>query len=225
MSFLHLKKTCHSMKFKSIITANASLLLMALSVNGHSSLVAAQGQQGDGVVSGNFMNHGLSYTVYPQVPSLHCRNGSTCQMGISTIHEQHLHLNLQTHNFGYHCNCLPIYTGHKCQVEHPSNPTGTLRSCYHSSKHHTLLSVLLSGGSSEQGQYCNCKSLNQILGPTVQKFAGIMCQHVSTSLCATSLVIASSFLSGGSGSHLPNGQFCTNHGTCIRMVLGEEPHL
>lgn len=41
-----------------------------------------------------------------------------------------------------------------------------------------------------------------------------MCQHESTSLCAVSLV----------GEQAPNHQFCTNHGKCVKMVTGGEPH-
>jgi len=48
-----------------------------------------------------------------------------------------------------------------------------------------------------------------------KKFAGLMCQHESTSMCAASLV--------GSG-HAKNNQFCTNHGKCVKLVTDNEPH-
>ncbi|KAL3763603.1 hypothetical protein ACHAW5_009604 [Stephanodiscus triporus] len=232
------------MTFRSLVIAkNAILLLAASSVDGHSSLVAASAQEGQHSAGDGANNIGMSsYVVCPQVPTLHCRNGSTCESGMATIHEQHAHLNLQTHESGYHCVCLPGYIGHECQVEvddcdavtgyDPSDATGTLRSCYHGSKCRAYSSS--SGGSSAAAQhYCDCESINRMSGPTAQKFAGIMCQHASTSMCAASLVVASSSSSSSSsspsslssvGTHSPNGQFCANHGTCVRMVSGDEPH-
>ena len=41
-----------------------------------------------------------------------------------------------------------------------------------------------------------------------------MCEHEATSLCAVSLVAESA----------PNGQFCTNHGQCVKMVTEGEAH-
>ncbi len=46
------------------------------------------------------------------------------------------------------------------------------------------------------------------------KFAGLMCEHEATSLCAVSLVQTSA----------PNGQFCTNHGKCVKLVTEGEEH-
>lgn len=56
--------------------------------------------------------------------------------------------------------------------------------------------------------------LNKLSGPTATKFAGMMCQHESTGLCAASLV----------GESAPNHQFCTNHGKCVKMVAAGDPH-
>ena len=39
------------------------------------------------------------YTVCPEVPTLHCKNGSTCTPGIASF-GQHNHLDLQTHDSG-----------------------------------------------------------------------------------------------------------------------------
>ena len=63
-------------------------------------------------------------------------------------------------------------------------------------------------------KYCDCNQLNEDSGPTAMKFAGLMCQHESTSMCAASLV----------GTHSPNHQFCTNHGKCVKLVSDTEPH-
>ena len=222
----------NSMTFQTLAT-NAILLLAASSVDCHSSLVAAQNNQGGvtgGGVSGSLADQRGSYTVCPQVPSLRCRNGSTCLHGTTPIDARHSHLNLQTHESGYHCDCLPGYVGHECQVEvddcdpvtgyDPSDPSGALRSCYHGSKCRASPSSpsMSGGGVGGPGLYCDCESLNRASGPTALKFAGIMCQHASTSMCAASLVVS------GGGGHSPNGQFCTNHGTCVKMVSGDEPH-
>ena len=63
-------------------------------------------------------------------------------------------------------------------------------------------------------KYCDCNQLNEDSVPTAMKFAGLMCQHESTSMCAASLV----------GTHSPNHQFCTNHGKCVKLVSDTEPH-
>ena len=42
-------------------------------------------------------------------------------------------------------------------------------------------------------------------------------------MCAASLIVSSNTTTASS-SHSPNGQFCTNHGTCVRMVSGDELH-
>ncbi|KAL3816001.1 hypothetical protein ACHAXA_010661 [Cyclostephanos tholiformis] len=217
------------------LAANAVLLLAASSsiVDSHSSLVAAQNDQRG--MSSTLIDHsGSSYAICPEVQSLRCRNGSTCLPGASAIDERHSHLNLQTNEDGYYCDCLPGFIGHECQVEvddcdpvtgyDPSGPEGALRSCYHGSKCRTSSS---SSSSSSMQYYCDCESLNRNSASTAQKYAGIMCQHASTSMCAASLVVSSS--SGGvssssTTSHSPNGQFCTNHGTCVRMVSGDELH-
>jgi len=81
---------------------------------------------------------------------------------------------------------------------------GPLHSCYHGSM------CQANGGSVS----CNCDKLDDDGSPADAKFAGAMCQHESTSMCAVSLV----------GSHAPNHQFCTNHGECTKMVTGSEPH-
>ena len=71
------------------------------------------------------------------------------------------------------------------------------------------------GGPLGSAKYCDCNQLNEDSGPTAMKFAGLMCQHESTSMCAASLV----------GTHSPNHQFCTNHGKCVKLVSDTEPHL
>ena len=122
---------------------------------------------------------------------------------------------MQTHENGYYCKCLPGYIGHECGIQvddcdgdsgyNPSDPTGVLQSCYHGS-------TCEKGG--EKGFYCDCKTLNNDSSPTAMKFAGLMCQHESTGLCAASLV----------GESAPSQQFCTNHGQCVKMVTAGEPH-
>jgi len=150
----------------------------------------------------------------PQVPTLHCKNGSTCEEGIASFGKHHDHLDLQTHESGYYCKCIDGFIGHECGIQvddcsdsgyTPSDPTGVLRSCYHGSQCRT----------SGAGFYCDCDKLNHEMGSTATKFAGMMCQHESTSLCAASLV---------ERGRSPNGQFCTNHGKCVKMVADDEPH-
>ncbi|KAL3763602.1 hypothetical protein ACHAW5_009603 [Stephanodiscus triporus] len=142
-------------------------------------------------------------TTCPQVPSLHCKNGSTCTPGIASFGEQHDHLDLQTHDSGYHCKCENGFIGHECEVlveECSGNANAPM--CYNGAK------CKSSGGT------CDCKALNQDSGATDTKFEGNMCQYESTSFCAVSLV----------GNHAPDYQFCTNHGECVRLVSGGEPH-
>ena len=138
--------------------------------------------------------------------------------------EQHEHLGLQKHEDGYYCKCLPGYIGHECGIQvddcdgdsgyNPSDPTGVMKSCYHGSKCHS------DGNGS---WYCDCKALNEDSGPTATKFAGMMCQHQSTGLCAASL--AGSFSGGRTNAYsAPNHQFCTNHGKCVKMVALGEAH-
>mmetsp|Transcript_5387 Transcript_5387/g.8978 ORF Transcript_5387/g.8978 Transcript_5387/m.8978 type:complete len:354 (+) Transcript_5387:36-1097(+) len=150
----------------------------------------------------------------PQVPTLHCKNGSTCEEGVANFGKHHDHLDLQTHEAGYYCKCIDGFIGHECGIQvddcsnsgyTPSDPTGVLRSCYHGSQCRT----------SGAGFYCDCNKLNAEMGSTATKFAGMMCQHESTSLCAASLV---------GRARSPNGQFCTNHGKCVKMVSDDEPH-
>ena len=81
------------------------------------------------------------------------------------------------------------------------NNSGTVSSCYNGSK-------------CQKNGTCNCDQLNQNSLSTDTKYAGAMCEHESTSFCASSLV----------GNHAPNHQFCTNHGVCKRMVTDGEPH-
>lgn len=148
------------------------------------------------------------YTVCAQVPTLHCKNGSSCTPGIASFGTNHDHLDLQTQDSGYHCKCKTGFIGHQCEIPvdecvETSASEGP-PSCYHGSK-------CQSNGSSVS---CDCNKLNESSGSTDTKFAGAMCQHESTSFCAGSLV----------GNHSPNHQFCTNHGTCVKMVMGGELH-
>lgn len=161
-------------------------------------------------------NDEREHTTCPQMPTLHCKNGSQCEEGVADFGRHHDHLSLQTHESGWYCKCIDGYIGHECGIQvddceggtgyDPSDPTGVLRSCYHGS------SCIVKDGN--DGFYCDCDALNARSGPTAQKYAGMMCQHESTSLCAAALV----------GESAPNGQFCTNHGKCVKMVLGGEPH-
>mmetsp|Transcript_13284 Transcript_13284/g.28898 ORF Transcript_13284/g.28898 Transcript_13284/m.28898 type:complete len:384 (-) Transcript_13284:485-1636(-) len=156
-----------------------------------------------------------AYAQCPQVPSLRCQNGSVCEAGVATFGKKHDHLGLQTHESGFYCKCLPGYIGHECAIQvddcegetgyNPSDPTGALHSCYHGSTCRT----------SDSGSYCDCKSLNKSSDPIAAKYAGLMCQHESTSMCAVTMLLENS---------APDQQFCTNHGKCVRMVSNSEPH-
>ncbi|KAL7546826.1 hypothetical protein ACHAWF_010157 [Thalassiosira exigua] len=159
-----------------------------------------------------------SYNACPQVPSLRCKNGSTCEEGVGDWGRHHENLDLQRHEGGYYCKCLSGYIGHECAIQvddcdgdsgyDPSDPTGVLQSCYHGAR-------CRSTGGADRGFYCDCKELNMDTGPTATKFAGLMCQHESTGLCAASMTREGA---------APNEQFCTNHGTCVKMVQGGEAH-
>lgn len=145
------------------------------------------------------------YNPCPQVPTLHCRNGSTCTPGVGSFGGQHEHLDLQTHESGYYCKCKDGFIGHECQLEVDECQGGSgAPSCYNGSKCQS------SGG----GASCDCNELNRNSGALDTKFSGAMCQHESTSFCAVSLV----------GNFAPNHQFCTNHGDCKKLVTGNQQH-
>mmetsp|Transcript_7646 Transcript_7646/g.12374 ORF Transcript_7646/g.12374 Transcript_7646/m.12374 type:complete len:350 (-) Transcript_7646:144-1193(-) len=151
-----------------------------------------------------------NYSKCPQVPSLHCRNDSFCTPGTANFGKKHDHLDLQTNELGYFCECQPGFIGHECEIElddctrKGKDPSDPLHSCYNGAECQ----------DSENGFTCNCEEVNESLGSSEAKFAGKMCQHESTSMCAVSL----------SGTYAPNHQFCTNHGECFKMVSGGEPH-
>jgi len=108
------------------------------------------------------------------------------------------------------------YIGHECTIQvqdcensigySPSDPTGVLRhSCYHGSTCKNF------GGGNVM---CDCDELNSKSTPDATKFAGLMCEHESTSFCAASLI----------GMSASNNQFCTNHGRCKKEVTEGAPH-
>jgi hypothetical protein len=138
----------------------------------------------------------------PEVPTLRCKNGSTCTPGIASFGKMHDGLNLQTHDSGYHCKCQSGYIGHECEilaVECSGNEKSSV--CYNGSR---------CDGSGK----CDCKALNQDSESTDTKYEGESCQYESTSFCVAALV----------GSHAPDYQFCTNHGVCVRLVAEGESH-
>jgi hypothetical protein len=107
------------------------------------------------------------------------------------------------------------FIGHECTIQvddcensigySPSDPTGVLmHSCYHGSTCKNF----------GNGNMCDCDELNISSAPDAKKFAGLMCEHESTSLCAVSLV----------GMSASNHQFCTNHGRCKKEVIEGAPH-
>lgn len=110
------------------------------------------------------------------------------------------------------------FIGHECRIQvddcdgdtgyNPSDPTGTLTSCYHGSQCRST------EGNNGKSFYCDCAKLNRDTEPMAKKYAGMLCQHESTSLCAASLA----------GENAPNQQFCTNHGKCVKMVTEGDPH-
>jgi len=201
-----------------MIHITAALLLILISIT--STTLASNPRPnsgGDSNIPDKWVPDRGSYNACPQQSTLHCHNGSECAEGESRISKQHSHLNLQTHDGGYYCKCLEGYIGHECRIQvddcdgdtgyNPSDPTGVLTSCYHGSK------CRLNGPTG--AKYCDCNQLNEDSGPVAKKFAGLMCQHESTSMCAASIV--------GSG-HAKNNQFCTNHGKCVKLVTDNEPH-
>lgn len=156
-----------------------------------------------------------AYRSCPQAPSLRCANGSVCKKGEAKFDAKHDHLNLQTHESGFYCECMDGFIGHECTIQvqdceneigySPSDPTGILmHSCYHGS-------TCKNFGS---GNTCDCDELNSSSAPDAKKYAGLMCEHESTAMCAVSLI----------GFSAPNHQFCTNHGQCKKEVLEGAPH-
>lgn len=108
------------------------------------------------------------------------------------------------------------FIGHECTIEvedcensigySPSDPTGVfMHSCYHGSTCKNF---------GNGNRMCDCDQLNLSSAPDATKFAGLMCEHESTSLCAVSLI----------GMSAPNHQFCTNHGRCKKEVMEGAPH-
>lgn len=192
---------------QSLTATTALACLFATTIMAGHNPAAVQSAPRPAVVHGRstkFIEY--NFEICPQVPSLHCRNGSTCAPGIADF-GKHDHLDLRTDEHGYYCKCPPGFIGHECEIEVEDCDVGTQsdpQACYHGSNCRS------SGGDS----YCDCEKLNESSDPTDRKFAGPMCEHESTSLCAVSLV----------GQHAPNHQFCTNHGTCVKFVSGGEPH-
>jgi len=142
-------------------------------------------------------------------------NGSICKQGVASFDSKHDHLNLQTHESGYYCECVDGYIGHECSIQvedcensigySPSDPTGVLtHSCYHGSTCKNF----------GHGNVCDCEELNSNSAPDAMKFAGLMCEHESTAFCAVSLL----------GMSAGNNQFCTNHGRCKKEVTEGAPH-
>ena len=131
------------------------------------SVAAAAAQSNPRPVPGSTSDRG-SYEACPQQPSLHCKNGSTCEAGVADFGRHHENLDLQTHEGGYYCKCLPGYIGHECAIhvddcEGDSGymPSGLLKSCYYGAKCRT-------NGSDF---FCDCAQLNKDLGPVATKFA------------------------------------------------------
>ena len=153
-----------------------------------------------------------------QVPTLICQHGSYCTPGNANFGPEHEHLQLQTSESGYHCDCSPGYIGHECQVSvdkctgggwggggnSNNEEEGSVPFCYHGAQ------CQIHKGK----YYCDCHTLNLHSSSTAIKYAGSVCQHPSTSFCATSL----------DTNHAPNFQYCTNDGTCNRWVSDGEDH-
>eukprot|EP00573_Skeletonema_grethae_P010175 CAMPEP_0201711046 /NCGR_PEP_ID=MMETSP0578-20130828/58943_1 /ASSEMBLY_ACC=CAM_ASM_000663 /TAXON_ID=267565 /ORGANISM="Skeletonema grethea, Strain CCMP 1804" /LENGTH=358 /DNA_ID=CAMNT_0048200095 /DNA_START=31 /DNA_END=1110 /DNA_ORIENTATION=+ len=192
------------MMLQPFTTPIASAILIAALATGRSALAA------------NPRPPPAQWMACPQVPSLHCANGSVCKQGVASFDSKHDHLGLQTHESGYYCECMDGFIGHECTIEvedcensigySPSDPTGVfMHSCYHGSTCKNF---------GNGNTMCDCDQLNQSSAPDATKFAGLMCEHESTSLCAVSLI----------GMSAPNHQFCTNHGRCKKEVMEGAPH-
>ena len=148
----------------------------------------------------------------PEVPTLICQHGSFCIPGNAYFGPEHEHLQLQTSESGYHCECNDGYIGHECQISvdyctsggWSSNGEQGVPFCYYGAQ------CQIHKGD----YYCDCHTLNLHSASTATKYDGALCQHPSTSFCATSLV----------ENHAPNFQYCTNDGTCNKWVADGEPH-
>lgn len=167
-------------------------------------------------------------TQCPESPRLECQHNTQCVIGDAVFEPKHAHLDLKTSEGGYHCSCPDGYIGHQCEVIVESCDDGPdidgdgvqdIHSCYHGttctySSHlkmpgDTSIASILSGYAS-----CDCDTLNAATSATMQKVAGLMCEHKSTAFCAVEMAV----------SEAPLGQFCTNHGQCVRRVDGSEVH-
>ena len=119
------------------------------------------------------------------------------------------------------------------QVDNCNDDDPTTLSCYHGSKCRSTNTGINTNNIDEEngeggGYYCDCLQLNNISGgPTAMKYAGLMCQHEATSLCAAAVAVAGStttFVSSP-GYYQPSGdQFCTNHGKCVKLVTSYDSH-
>jgi hypothetical protein len=118
------------------------------------------------------------------------------------------------------------------QVDNCNDDDPTTLSCYHGSKCRSTNTGINTNNIDEEngeggGYYCDCLQLNNISGgPTAMKYAGLMCQHEATSLCAAAVVGSSTTTSVSSpGYYQPSGdQFCTNHGKCVKLVTSYDSH-
>ena len=100
---------------------------------------------------------------------------------------------------------------HECDDVY--DPTSvSVAKCYHGSKCKRRYDDDMNFDTSDH--YCDCQEMNDRTSSTGSKYAGLMCEHEATSLCAVRLV----------ENYAPDGQFCTNHGKCVKLVTGDDPH-
>lgn len=165
------------------------------------------------VIASNPRPPPAEYQPCVEAPSLRCANGSVCKKGEADFGDNHDHLNLQTNEDGYYCDCPAGYIGHECTIK----VVDCENSLGFSPSDHPIMHSCYNGAMCENsgsGKTCNCNKLNESSAPDATKYAGLMCEHESTSMCAVSLI----------GFSASNHQFCTNHGQCKKEVAESAAH-
>jgi hypothetical protein len=140
--------------------------------------------------------------------NLECSNNGRCRTGIKDFGTAKgsnwgLEFLNKTHINYEHCVCPDGYTGLQCEYEVETCANGE-HNCL---KGGTCVKVTDEGGKVKHA--CDCKSASN----STHKFAGLFCEHSSTSLC---MLPDASSIGGDDRTNLVG--FCTNGGACKTTV-------